>query len=175
MAWDLYNEPGSPTTRSKSLPLLPEVFRWAREVGPSQPLTAGVYNRQFKEIDATLLANSDVITFHNYGDRDFMIREIADLTQTGRPLICTEWMNRPLGSTIGDILPLLFEDNVGSFFWGLVNGKTQTNYRWGSKAGDPSPRVWQHDIFHGDLTPYDDNEIALLRKYIQMSISAPKR
>ncbi len=58
---------------------------------------------------------------------------------------------------------------VGAFVWGLVNGKTQTNYHWGSKAGSPPPQVWQHDIFHGDLTPYDPSEIAILKKYIHMS------
>ena len=60
-------------------------------------------------------------------------------------------------------------------FWGLVNGKTQTNYHWGSKAGEPPPGVWQHDIFRGDLTPYDDKEIQLLQRYSRMGNSASKR
>ena len=83
----------------------------------------------------------------------------------------TEWLNRPGGETIANTLPVLYQYRVGSTFWGLVNGKTQTNYRWGSKAGDPPPRVWQDDIFHGDLTPYDQNEIDLLKKYIPMGKS----
>ncbi len=32
---------------------------------------------------------------------------IADLARLGRPLLLTEWMARPLGSRIADILPLL--------------------------------------------------------------------
>jgi hypothetical protein len=60
-------------------------------------------------------------------------------------------------------------------FWGLVNGKTQTNFHWGSKAGAPPPEVWQHDIFHGDLTAYDESELDLLTKYIRRGKAVPPR
>jgi hypothetical protein len=32
-------------------------------------------------------------------------------------------------------------------------------YPWGSKAGAPEPKVWQHDVFRKDRTPYDPREI----------------
>jgi hypothetical protein len=175
LAWDLYNEPGNTHMGNKSLPLLTAVFRWARRAKTSQPLTVAVWDRgltELKEIDATILANSDVITFHNYGDRRFLLPEIAGLTKTGRPLICSEWMARETGSTIANILPIFYQRHVGSMLWGLVNGKTQTNYHWGSKAGSPPPALWQHDLFHGNLKPYDPSEIALLKKFIRMSHSA---
>ena len=175
LAWDVYNEPGASDMGNKSEPLLREVFQWARDTRPSQPITAGVWQDDLEEINRTILAYSDVISFHLYAGPDATKRKIAELQKRGRPLLCTEWLNRPLGSTFGDILPIFRQDRVGSMFWGLVNGKTQTNYHWGSKAGDPPPRVWQHDIFHGDLTPYDQNEIDLLKKYIRMSTSAPMR
>jgi len=35
--WDLYNEPGNNGLGNKSMPLLKNVFEWAREIGPSQP------------------------------------------------------------------------------------------------------------------------------------------
>ena len=53
--------------------LLPQVFAWARSVHPTQPLTSGVWhgdwNDPAKESATTKiqLAESDVITFHNYG------------------------------------------------------------------------------------------------------------
>jgi hypothetical protein len=50
--------------------------------------------------------------------------------------------------------------------WGLVNGKTQTDLNWGHRPGDPEPKVWQHDLFHGDFTPYNKHEIDLLKKII---------
>lgn len=173
LAWDLYNEPGNTNMGNKSLPLLRSVFVWARQAAPSQPLTAGAWSPKLGDIYEVTLGQSDVISFHEYGRPDAMRRKIAELQSKGRPLICTEWMNRPLGSTLANILPILYQDRIGSMFWGLVNGKTQTNYHWGSKAGDPPPQLWQHDIFRGDLTPYDQNEIELLKRCIHMSTSPP--
>ncbi|MEO6289045.1 MAG: cellulase family glycosylhydrolase, partial [Ginsengibacter sp.] len=44
LLWDLYNEPGNGAQFEKSLPLLKNVFAWAREVHPSQPISVGVWN-----------------------------------------------------------------------------------------------------------------------------------
>jgi hypothetical protein len=173
LAWDIYNEPGNTNMGDKSLPLLQSVFVWARRAAPTQPLTAGFWSPELKDLNETIFGQSDVISFHIYAGPDATMNRIAELQKRGRPLLCTEWMNRPLGSTFADILPIFRENLVGSMFWGLVNGKTQTNYHWGSKAGDPPPRVWQHDIFRGDLTPYDQNEIDLLKKYVDMSKPVP--
>jgi hypothetical protein len=161
LAWDIYNEPAP-----SSVPLLGAAFEWAREAKPSQPITSGgTWIPKDIELNRVLTKNSDVITFHNYGKPDAMTREIVRLAQKGRPLICTEWMARQLGSTPANILPVLYGRHIGAFSWGLVNGKTQTNYHTGSKAGDPAPAIWQHDLFHGDMSPYDQNEIALFKHY----------
>ncbi|MEH6408137.1 MAG: cellulase family glycosylhydrolase, partial [Leeuwenhoekiella sp.] len=40
LLWDLYNEPGNNNKRNESMPLLKEVFAWAREANPSQPISA---------------------------------------------------------------------------------------------------------------------------------------
>ncbi|WP_235942680.1 cellulase family glycosylhydrolase, partial [Salinimicrobium oceani] len=42
LLWDLYNEPGNNDKGNESMPLLKEVFSWAREVNPSQPLSVGL-------------------------------------------------------------------------------------------------------------------------------------
>src|SRR5262249_55113296 len=65
LLWDLYNEPGNTKLGEKSLPLVQEVFRWARAVNPSQPLSVGVWFGNAK-LNAAQLAASDVITFHDY-------------------------------------------------------------------------------------------------------------
>jgi hypothetical protein len=36
----------------------------------------------------------------------------------------------------------------------------------GPQARRPAPKVWQHDLYHGDFTPCDKNEIETLKKYI---------
>ena len=70
---------------------------------------------------------------------------------------------------MGEQLPVFLRHRVGCLHWGLVNGKTQTQYPWGSKAGAPEPKVWQHDLFRKDRTPYDPREIELFQQSIARS------
>ncbi len=67
---------------------------------------------------------------------------------------------------MADCLSIFKAENVGAIYWGLVNGRTQTNLNWGHKPGDPEPKRWQHDLFRGDLTAYDVGEIELFHKLI---------
>ena len=54
-------------------------------------------------IDRFDLANSDVISFHNYDGPDKMRHAIESACGSiNRPLICTEYMARPVGSTFAD-------------------------------------------------------------------------
>ena len=48
------------------------------------------------------------------------------LEQFHRPLICTEYMARNIGSTFDTILPIAKREHVGAINWGLVKGKMQT-------------------------------------------------
>ena len=73
-------------------------------------------------------------------------------------------MNRVAKSYILDILPVFKNANVGNILWGLVNGKTQTHLPWGHRPEQlPYTGEWQHDIFKGDFTPYDQKEIKEIR------------
>lgn len=169
LLWDLYNEPGNSKRGEKSLPLLEAAFSWAREANPSQPLTAGPW--EYFEAGSHTLSNrmlelSDVITFHSY-DKPADVRAKIRRCQTyQRPVICTEWLNRLSGNTVAEILPVFAELGVGWYQWGLVAGKTQTYMPWGSKAGDPIPKVWQHDVFHPDGRPFDAAELEMLKKFV---------
>ena len=163
--WDLYNEPGNSGYKNRSLPLLKDIFSWAREVNPSQPVTAGIWLHELKELNKFQLENSDIITYHNYSDEKNHQKEIDELKQYGRPLVCTEYMARTRNSRFENILPMLKKEHVGAINWGLVSGKTNTIYEWGKKIPDGSePDIWFHDIFRKDGTPYDPDEIALIKK-----------
>jgi hypothetical protein len=74
-------------------------------------------------------------------------------------------LRRQAGNTFADILPLFAKHHVGWYHWGLVAGRTQTHMHWGSKQGDPMPKVWQHDTFHQDGTPYDPQELKLIQAF----------
>jgi hypothetical protein len=168
--WDLYNEPTNGGLGTVSLPLLQKVIRWARESAPSQPITVGVWNGN-KRLNEIAIAGSDIISFHNYGNKENLIKHIAELKQHNRPLINTEWMNRPAGSTIEQNLPVFYEENVGCMLWGLVNGKTQTHLPWGHRPGDSLSSIWQHDLYKSDFSPYDAKELNLIKEYLKKSKS----
>ncbi len=148
LAWDLYNEP-----KPSSRPLIEASFFWARCAKPSQPLTTCWHAYDL----------CDVINFHNYSGPAAFRADIQHHQQYGRPLLCSEWLLRRGGNTVANILPILEEERVGWFMWGLVVGRTQTNMHWSSKLGDPIPENWQHDIFHPDGKPYRPGEIELFR------------
>jgi hypothetical protein len=162
--WDLYNEPGNNNKGDESLPLLKKVFTWGRTVNPSQPLSAGVWNRDLENLNRYQLENSDVITYHNYNARDDHRQAIDTLLKFGRPLICTEYMARRNSSTFQDIMPMLKAENIGAINWGLVDGKTNTKYAWSEPMPDGSePALWFHDIFRTDGTPYKQEETELIK------------
>ncbi len=165
--WDLYNEPTNGGLGSATFPLLKKVVTWAREINPSQPISIDIWNGN-KRLNDIAVAASDIISFHNYGKKEALQKQIDELKQYNRPLINTEWMNRPNGSTIADNLEVFHKENVGNMLWGLVNGKTQTDLPWGHRPGDPPQKVWQHDLYHGDFTPYDPQEIETIERYTRM-------
>ncbi|MBQ1429032.1 MAG: cellulase family glycosylhydrolase [Kiritimatiellae bacterium] len=163
--WDLYNEPTNSRLGKRSFPLLRKTFAWARDVNPSQPISSGIWNGN-KELNKILLENSDVVTFHCYANGENTAARIKEIVKSanGRPVICTEWMNRTVGSTVKDCLHLFKDANVGCIAWGLVNGKTQTHLKWGHRPEMlPYKGPWQHDFYRGDFTPYDVKELETIR------------
>ncbi len=166
--WDLYNEPNNGNLGDVSLSLVEKVFAWAREINPSQPLTIGTWNDNAK-LNDIIFRLSDIITFHNYNTADHLRGTIAELKKQGRPVINTEWLNRPRGSLVEACLPVFAAAKVGCMHWGLVNGRTQTHLPWGARPGKPAPERWQHDLFHGDHTPYAPAELDLFKETIAAS------
>ncbi|RSK48450.1 cellulase family glycosylhydrolase [Hymenobacter rigui] len=165
LLWDLYNEPGNKGEGNASLPLLRNVFAWAREVNPSQPLSAGLWNWGLVELNTFQAMNSDIVTYHNYDDVTTHERVIELLKTHNRPLICTEYMARPRNSRFVNIMPLLRKYNIGAINWGLVDGKTNTKYQWDVPVKDGGePGEWFHEVFRKDGTAYHQDEADFIRK-----------
>jgi len=168
LLWDLYNEPGNSGYGNKSLPLLEKAFIWGREINPDQPLSAGVWSDRLTTLNAFQLSHSDVITYHDYETPDKHQRCIDTLRKYDRPLLCTEYMARLRGSTFFNVMPLLKKEKVAAINWGLVTGKTNTKYAWDTPMPDGAePKVWFHDIFRANGTPYDPKETAFIRSLTQ--------
>lgn len=183
IVWDLYNEPGNPNKSAygkveladkpkHSLDLVKKCFQWAWEIRPSQPLTIGVWTNDWSTKDkrdalnAYQLDHSDIITFHAYTDLKRTKEMTEPLFEYGRPVLCTEFLARTAGSHLKDILPYFKEKNVGAYQWGLVAGKTQTQYPWESwkQTFTAEPEIWFHELFHKDGKPFDPAETDLYKK-----------
>lgn len=175
--WDLYNEPGSrmysdhgadPAEGFDSARVLEAVFDWAREIDPSQPLTAGLHNAgdRFVDINPRQQRLSDVLTFHHYGTAD-QLSGVVDWARGGeskkRPLLCTEYMARTRGCTFASHLPILKAMNIGAINWGFVDGRSQTKYAWGKLLPGEEPDPWFHEVLRADGSPYRREEADLIR------------
>jgi len=171
--WDVWNEPnntngssyGSQEPRDKPglvRPLLTKTFAWARSANPTQPLTSGVWegnwpsDEKLRPMERIQIDNSDVISFHNYGKLDGLKQCVTNLRRYNRPILCTEYMARPAGSTFDPHLGYFKAERVAAYNWGFVAGKSQTNYPWDSwkQKYTAEPPVWFHDIFRPDGTLY---------------------
>ncbi len=73
-------------------------------------------------------------------------------------------MARKNNSKFETHLPILKRCNVGAINWGLVSGKSNTIFPWGSKEGGSEPNPWFHDIFRKDGKPYDVKETELIKQ-----------
>ncbi|MBN9615140.1 MAG: 1,4-beta-xylanase [Acidobacteriales bacterium 59-55] len=182
LGWDIWNEPDNrggdveedvPAKVKRVDELLPKAFAWARSANPSQPLTSGVWTGDWsnpaKESATTKiqLAESDVISFHNYGWPEEFEARIKELQPHHRPILCTEYMARGNGSTFDGSLPIAKKYNVAAINWGLVAGKTQTYLPWDSWKRPYvliQPTIWFHEVFRQDDTPYRQHEVDLIRQ-----------
>jgi hypothetical protein len=183
LMWDLYNEPDNRNLGSYKddyysqpkeqlcLQLLQKTLTWVRQIQPSQPVTMAPWNwadtNSLTDLEQFMFLNSDIISFHWYEPKESMQERIESLKQFGRPIICTEYMARGLGSTFETILPLLRSQNVGGCSWGLVQGKSQAHCPWDSWniTYQNEPELWFHDIFRSSGEPYSYQEVEFLKAF----------
>lgn len=189
LAWDVWNEPDNTNDRAYGqvelknkvdyvLPLLEKTFVWARTVNPTQPLTSGIWigewstHGKLSPMETMQIEQSDVISFHNYDGPEEFEKRINWLQRYNKPLLCTEYMARPNGSTFQGFLPIAKKYNIGMYNWGFVDGKTQTKYPWDSwdKQYTSEPDVWFHEVLRADGAPYRQEEVELIKELTGSSL-----
>jgi hypothetical protein len=189
LIWDVFNEPDNMNMSSYkdnnyiihkadlSLKLLRKAIRWIRVINPVQPLTSAPWQwidtSMLSTIDHFMFTHMDIISFHCYEHKKGLEKRIIELKQFDRPMLCTEYMARQLGSTFEEILPVLKKYKVGGYNWGLVAGKTQTNLPWDSwtSAMKYKPNLWFHDIFYDNGKPYNQKEVEFIRSITQKEVN----
>jgi len=150
------------------------VFAWARSVKPTQPLTSGLWQGDWSSRNALTaiqriqLDESDFISFHDYEEPKKLEARIRALDKlSSRPKCLTEYMARGMNSTFAGSLPILREHHIGAYNWGFVQGKAQTEMPWDSWQKpyvNGEPKLWFHEIFRKDGTPYLADEVSFIRK-----------
>jgi hypothetical protein len=75
-------------------------------------------------------------------------------------------MRRTGGSLFRTHLPMFRRQQVGCYFWGLINGRSQTNFPWGSPKGAPEPAMWFHDLLRREGTPYLPEEVQTIQSIL---------
>ena len=182
LAWDIWNEPDNVNTNIYQDPpnkvaliqkLLPQAFEWARSARPVQPLTCGVWKmnldaKEPNDFEKMQLKQSDIISFHCYGDPATFEKYVKIMSVYNRPVICTEYLARGFKSNFETILPIGKKYKIGMINWGLVKGKTQTHLPWDSwqkpYVNGREPAVWHHEVFYPDGKPYKEEEVKVIRQ-----------
>ena len=188
LIWDLFNEPDNMNLSSYkdddyiahkaelSMALLKKTINWVRVINPDQPITMAPWQENWhcshrvSALDEYMFSHSDIISFHNYEDRKHLEQRILSIKQRyNRPMLCTEYMARPFGSTFQEILPLFKEHNIGAYNWGLVAGKSQTHCPWDSWSTEytSEPELWFHDIFREKGEVYNKEEVEFLKGFLK--------
>ena len=182
---DAKNKEMHPLTKADIIrDLIPNLFQWAREVGPIQvPVTIAAWTTiddPDDRLEASMLQyqlrkyylqESDILTFHHYQSPNDLLKVLTDiqLDHPGRPVVLSSFMARESNSTLNPILGLLEERNVWAMNWGLVSGKIQTIYNatsWNVPFTSP-PQLWHHDILWPNGSAYSSSEQNYLQSHYE--------
>ena len=185
--WDVYNEPGAGRRTEITPPILQRMFDTVRACEPSQPLTCAVWacpqlltnkdSNPHKQIENIIFANSDIISYHYYGEYSTHMRIIKRLKEEGRPIINTEWLGRIFHNDVFSLFPLFYMEKIGCYNWGFVAGKYQTYEPWDAtwasyENGDLKDvdfTKWFHDLYRPNHRPYDPKEIQLIQEFCRFA------
>jgi len=175
LIWNVYNKPGPYLDSTTSFPLAKAALGWIRQVNPIQPVTVSVWENQESK---QFLKMSDVVSIDDYDENNFKEFFTGSYRDCKRPIIVTDFLMRTVRENCKDRLALFSEYNVGWYNWGLVAGRTQNYHfiRFTEDGGTPkaerlpsyfrpTPFLQIHDVFWQDGTPYDPEEIELIKKF----------
>lgn len=183
LMWNVYNEVGNAGRGDTSLPHLQKIIQIVRGIDPIQPITCETWSlgrgelEQLPAIQRYALENSDIISYHNYGDYITNVKIIKTLKTYGRPIMVTEWLARCTHNTVQELFPLFYLEKIGCYNWGFVVGKYQTHEPWNNcwERYEKDPHFdfdftkWFHDLYRPNYRPYDPKEIEIIRYFCNLA------
>ena len=181
--WNVWNELGNSRRHAMSVPVMEKACEIIRSHDQIQPITVDVwtYTKDCKPVPGVqerAIALSDVISFHNYSSFGTFVRVLKAMQSFGRPVFCTEWLNRITGNLVEQVFPLLYLEHVGSYHWGLIQGYSQTYEPWGcynAEIADPNYNgphdltALQHDLYRFSGLPYKAKEVAIIKEFSSLA------
>ena len=181
--WNVYNEIGNSKRGELSRPHLQKILEIVRGIDPIQPVTCETWSLQKGGLDSIpaieryALEQSDIISYHSYGDYITNVKIIKTLQSFGRPIMVTEWLARGCRNTVQELFPLFYLEKIGAYNWGFVAGKYQTyepwNNVWENYEKDPhfdyDFTKWFHDLYRPNHRPYDPKEIEIIRYFCDLA------
>ena len=162
--WEIYNEPRMKSDYSARLRKLG--YRWAKEVGPIQPVICCWDDSP----------ETDVVDAHNYGNNFSAWDRQADLNprkgtvfteagarwfaprrSNGEPIEVIDWLQRRKAA--GKYVPGVY------LCWELMVGNSNCRWYWGTKDGTPEPTIPWCGLMWPDCTPVSLAEAEAVRHY----------
>ena len=177
--WDLWNEPPfdpGKTDVMRVMGILEKMVLWAREANATQPLTSSIFwdvqGDRTSDVFRRRLQVEGMMDIHNYHDYTegvdggihsrALIKMLRDLD--GRPIVCSECLNRENGSGIERTLSILSEEHVHFYVWGVYANDRNWSTRWGKSEFDPYNRMF-HNTLLADGDPYSEQEIKWIKDF----------
>ena len=91
-----------------------------------------------------------------------LIKMLKDLD--GRPIVCSECLNRENGSGLERALSIFSEEHVHFYVWGVYANDRNWSTRWGKSEFDPYNRMF-HNTLLADGDPYSEQEIKWIKDF----------
>ena len=200
--WDIYNEPGQCNQTPILLADAWKWAREINPSQPLTGCTFGCARADCREMNGANSDIVSYHCYSTKGHKENIAELKAKYVQ--RPVVCTEYMSRPSSTFRGDLPILkeahvgainwgFVNGKTGCVFgWGttqrfekLMNapGRTfaqaeqQLHLQFDlPKPGEnyPEPKVWFHEIFRVDGTPFDQKEVDFIREMTSAENSQPK-
>ena len=177
--WDLWNEPPfdpGKTDVMRVMGILEKMVLWGREANATQPLTSSIFwdiqGDRTSDVFRRRLQVEGMMDIHNYHDYIEAVdegkpsREIIKMLREldGRPIVCSECLNRENGSGIERALSIFAEEHVHFYVWGVYANDRNWSTRWGRSEFDPYNRMF-HNVLLADGDPYSEQEIKWIKDF----------